>query len=183
MGKRYKSVSDMARRLSADAAFAKRLEQEIAAKELAKTLFAMRCARGMSQKDMASKLGCTQSRISKLEHSGAEGIRVSDLVAYAQALGLNLRISFQEDMTPVEHVKFHAFQIKRHLDRLAALAHRDDKIFEGVKDFYTEYLVNMLRLFRQSAERLPKPKTRKGPVLQVNAPGEIAEQERLLLGD
>jgi len=182
MVKQHKSVSDMVKRLSGDEAFAKKFEQEIAEKQLAKMLFAMRCTNGMSQKEMASKLGCTQSRISKLEHARTDDIRIGDLSVYAEALGLNLSVSFHEPMSSVERVKFHAFKIKKYLDELAILAHRDDKIFDGIKSFYKEYLVNILALFKDSAEKLPrKPRTKKGPVLKVNPPINVDAMEELLL--
>jgi len=117
--------------------------------------------------------------VSKLENSGVDTIKVSDLVAYAQALGLNMSISFHENMTSVDCVESHAFEIKKHLDHLANLAHRDDNIFEGVKDFYNEYLMNILRLFKQSANKLPKKNIEKCAVLEVCAPTEIPSDEIL----
>ena len=61
------------------------------------------------------------------------------------------------------------------LDHLADLAHRDDEIFEGVKNFYNEYLMNILGLFKQSASKLPKKKIQKRAVLEVCAPIEIPD--------
>ena len=138
MGKRYKSVQEMVKHLAEDKEFSKEFERELADKALAKTLFALRCSEGLTQSEMASRLGCTQGRVSKIECSDTESIKVGDLVAYARELGLCLTIGFHEEMTAVECVKFHAFEIKKHLDHLAELAHRDDDIFEGVKAFYLE---------------------------------------------
>jgi transcriptional regulator with XRE-family HTH domain len=180
MGKRYKSVSEMVRRLSEDTDFVEAFEREVADKTLAKCLFAMRCAKGLTQKEMAARLGCTQGRVSKLENARVDAIRVSDLVAYAQALGLTMSISFHKEVTAAESVKYHAFQIKNLLDHLAELAHRDDEIFEGVKGFYAEYLVNILRLFEQSADKLPKKRAPKSPVLRVCAPTHEIDEEALL---
>ncbi len=181
MGKRYKTVSEMIRQLSEDKEFGDKFDRQISGQTLSKTLFAMRCSMGITQSEIASKMNCTQSRISKLEKSGVDAIKVSDLIAYAQALGLNLSISFHKEMTSVESVRFHALQIKKHLDYLADLSHRDDDIFKGVKDFYSEYLVNILRLFKQSVEKLPKESVQKGPVFEVYAPTEISDDEALLL--
>ena len=181
MGKKYKSVSDVVKNLSGDKGFHDDFENQVFDKMLSKTLFAMRCSKGVTQAEMAEKMGCTQSRVSKLEHSGLDAIKVSDLVSYAEALDLQMSIAFHEDMTSVDSVKFHAFEIKKHLDHLADLAHRDDDIFEGVKDFYNEYLLNILRLFKQSENKLTKKKTQKRDVLKVSAPSEIPD-EKVLLG-
>ena len=181
MGKQHKSVPEMVNHLSDDEDFSEAFEQTVSEKALAKTLFAMRCAEGFTQSEMASRLDCSQSRVSKLENANTDGIRVSDLIAYAQALNLNMSIGFHKGMTAAECVKFHAIQIKKHLDHLAELAHRDDAIFEGVKNFYEEYLLNILRLFRQSAEKLPKEVQRKSPILEICAPTEVPDDEELLI--
>lgn len=180
MGKRYKSVSEVVKQLTDDKEFQEEFDRQISDKTLSKTLFAMRCSKGITQSEIASRLNCTQSRVSKLENAGVDAIKVSDLVAYAQALGLNMSISFHENMTSVECVKFHAFEIKKHLDHLADLAHRDDEIFKGVKDFYNDYLINIIRLFKQSADKLPKKNIEKRAVLEVCAPTEIPSDEILL---
>jgi len=174
----------MVKHLTEDKDFQEELEQEVADKALAKTLFAMRCSGGITQAEMASRIGCTQSRLSKLENSGTAGIKVGDLIAYAKALGLNLSISFQREMTSVESVKLHAFEIKKHLDHLAELAHRDDAIFDGVKNFYSEYLVNILHLFSESADKLPKKPKESRPVLEIHPPTEgVGEEVALLSGE
>lgn len=177
MAKHYQSVSEMVGAVIDDKAFKQEFEREVADRSLAGTLFAMRCRNGITQADMARRLGCTQSRLSKLEHSGMDGIRMSDLVAYAKALDLNLSISFHKSMTAVECVKFHALQIKKHLDHLARLAHRDDEIFAGVKTFYAEYILNVLRLFKDSVQRLPKVVEAKPPRVEICAPTEDEETE------
>jgi transcriptional regulator with XRE-family HTH domain len=181
MGKQYSSVSEVVKNLTDDKKFQDDFIRQIADKSLSKTLFVMRCSKGITQAEIASKLNCTQSRVSKLENSALDAIKVSDLVAYAQALGLNMAISFRNKMTAVECVKFHAFEIKKHLDHLADLAHRDDDIFEGVKNFYNEYLLNILQLFKQSASKLAKEKIKKSDVLEVCAPTEIPD-DKILLG-
>ena len=169
--KRYKSVSDLVESLTDDVEFKEELEQETNTQSMAKTLFAMRCAQGITQAEMAKRVGCTQGRLSKLEHSDNDSIKLGDLTAYAEALALNVSISFHKEVSAVESVKYHAFQIKKHLDHLAKLAYRDDQIFIGVKDFYNEYLFNIIKLFKESAENLPKVSNKKGrSVLDISVP-------------
>ena len=90
--KRYKSVVEMTRDLSDDSSFADEVERTIAARRLVKTLLVLRACKGLSQKDIADKLGSTQSRISKLEASTDDALRIGDLRAYADALGLKVKI-------------------------------------------------------------------------------------------
>lgn len=170
MGKRYASVSDVVKEFIDDKPFRERFEKEINDKRVAKTLFAIRSRAGKTQGELAEKLGCTQGTISKLENSGIDGIKVSDLVAYAQACGLNLTIDFHEEQSAVESVKAHVFAIKDHLDHLAQLAQSDKDIFDGVRAFYGEYLTNVLHLFEKSARKLMKNEPHKESVLQVTTP-------------
>ena len=177
MGKRYDSVPELVRDLTDDEVFLENLEEGISRKAVAKKLFSMRCADGVTQKEMAERLGCTQSKISKIENADSGSIKLGDLIAYAHALDLQLSIAFHEGRTAVECVKFHAFQIKKHLDYLAKLADRDDKILEGVSDFYAETLYNFLRLFEKSVSQLPMPEQTGKSVLEICAPAELGEAE------
>jgi hypothetical protein len=53
-------------------------------------------------------------------------------------------------------------------------------ICTGVKDFYNEYVVNVIRLYTQRADKLPKKSVQKSPVVEVYAPTEIPDDELLL---
>jgi transcriptional regulator with XRE-family HTH domain len=99
MQERYASVSEVVNEFIDDESFRERFEKEINDKRVAKTLFAIRSRAGKTQGEMAERLGCSQGTISKLENSGVDGIKVSDLVAYAQACELNLTISFHEEQS------------------------------------------------------------------------------------
>ncbi|MDD3925308.1 MAG: helix-turn-helix transcriptional regulator [bacterium] len=177
MARRYSSVSEMAKHLTDDKDFQTQLDKEIAGKSMAKTLFVLRCSHGVTQKEMAERLGFTQSRISKLENAPIDAIKVSDLVAYAKALDLNLSIAFHQgqtkNTTSVDCVRFHTLQIKKHLDNLAKLAHKDDDIFAGVVKFYSETLVNFLQLFSRSAAKLPKKPADEQSTLDICMPAEM----------
>lgn len=69
------------------------LEQDVA---LAQMIYDLRTAAGMSQQQLASAMGTTQSVISRLEGGGGTGNRVDTLARLAVALGRHLVISFPE---------------------------------------------------------------------------------------
>ena len=90
-GKRYSSVPEMVRDLSMDKEFASSLEQTMAERNIIDLLMGLRTSKGLSQQDIAAAMGCTQSRISKLENGKDDDLCVGDFHAYTAALGLRLR--------------------------------------------------------------------------------------------
>lgn len=58
------------------------------------TLIELRIFSGLSQKDIAKKMHCSQSRISKLENTKSKDVRLGDLQDYIEALGYTLTIRF-----------------------------------------------------------------------------------------
>jgi len=108
----YDSVSELLEDLSDDEQFRREVESEIAEQRLATKLFAMRNHYGLTQSQVAEAAGHTQSWVSKLEHSPTDKITVRDLLEYAEALQLQLRMQFRKPMTAVQSVKHHFFQIE-----------------------------------------------------------------------
>lgn len=133
MNKAFKTVSEMARHITDDKKFHKQLDSEIKKKSIAKVFFALRCQSKITQEEMAKRLGCTQSRISKIEHSSNNKQKVEYLIAYAEVLEMELSIDYRKPMKIVDKVKYHAFEIKKHLDTLAkvAIEKKDNKLHQG----------------------------------------------------
>lgn len=159
MAKRtYQNVSEMLADSAPSEAFRQEFEAQVATRGVIKHLIALRTAKGLSQKDIADQINCSQSRISKLEHGADDDIRLGDLRAYARALGFGTGFVFSDrKMTAVEEVKYHAFSIKRLMDRLAQLAGRDEKIAQAVSAFFGEAFFNLVRMIQDSASKLPRP--------------------------
>lgn len=154
---KYASVADMVRSVSEDRQFADDFERRVNSRRLVKHLFALRSGKNMSQKDIAERVGCSQSRISKLESGNDEDLRLADLAAYLRALGLDLCLVFgQQDSTLVNKIKYHALAIKRLLTELGKLAQTDERIAEGVAGFHGEAFFNLIKIFRDSAKELPR---------------------------
>lgn len=180
--KQYDNVSDLIGDLIEDGALANQIRQEIGEQRLSTALFTMRNHQGMTQTDVAEKIGCSQSAVSKLEHATEDQITVGDLVRYSSALGLNLSIQFTKNMTAVESVKHHFFQIKEHLDRLRDLAGDDGDMKRGVDRFYNEFLANVLRLYQAGKSELSRKKVNQDhrrPVLQLSTPEDLPDDKAL----
>ncbi len=73
---------------------AKRFYREALDEELSWLLGYLRKKRGLSQREVAERLGVSRSRVSQLETSGGLSLTLEALARYAQALGLSLRLEF-----------------------------------------------------------------------------------------
>lgn len=153
----YGNVSEMVRDTAPDAEFSSSFEDRIERRKLIKQLLTARACTGLSQQDIAEILGCSQSRVSKLEGMFDNDMRLGDLRRYAEAVGLDFSASFfPRNMKPVDKVKCHVFTIKKHMDDLALLARTDERIAEGVGGVFFELFANFIRLVGDSANLLPK---------------------------
>jgi transcriptional regulator with XRE-family HTH domain len=160
--KNYKSVSQMVRETSDDPSFTELFEDRLHARRMIGDLTVQRAVHGLSQKDIAEKMGCTQSRISKLETTNDAELRIGDLAAYSDALGLRVRIVLEsKNRDALTRVKNHVFQIKHEIDQLAKLPSGDQRIAKGVSGFLYQALFNIVTVLQDSAQKLP-PKTDDG---------------------
>lgn len=179
MTKTFKSVPEMARHIITDSKFHKQLDSEIKSKSISKVLFFVRCNANVTQKEMANRLRCTQSKISKIEHSSNGKQSINDLIAYAKALGLEINVTIGKPMKLVDRIKVNAFQVKSDLDQLVKIAtdKKDDKLFSGVVKFFNEATFNINKLLADSAATLEKQKQPSKETLKVHAPVEIQKEE------
>ena len=173
--KKHTSVGAVVRHVTGEKQAQVALEEEFSKRKLAKALFALRCAHGLTQKQMAERVNCSQSKISKIEHSKDLDLSFSDLVDYTEALKLQLRIEFGEPLNAVETIKYHAFRIKECVDKLTKLAHKDADLMDGVLKFYYEAVRNIAAIFERSASGLAKPR-KETPLVRVSTPN-LPEQE------
>lgn len=168
----YRSVADLTRELLADEpGFVAEFEDRLADREVVKSLAVLRARAGLSQTELAAAVGCTQSKISKLESGPDADLRFGDLVAYLRATGHEARILFvPAGGTLVDEVKDHAFQIKRLLDRMVELAGDDGDIVKGVASFIGEAAYNLVRFAQAAAAALPPLRPEPPRSVRVEAP-------------
>jgi len=83
---------------------------------------------------------------------------------YAQTLDLQVVISFENrNECAVNKIRYHVSEIKKHLDLLAHLAGKDEKILEGVVKTFTDVLQNILGIFAENAKKLDSHRKRLKP--------------------
>lgn len=62
----------------------------------------LRTSAGLSQEELARRLGTTQSGVSRLENGGGAGIRLDTLARVAVAVGRHLVLSFPDEVPAPE---------------------------------------------------------------------------------
>ncbi len=103
-GKSYASVSEIVRDTS-DAETADHFDKYQSDRRVMNCLVVMRCAKGVSQVDLAARMGCGQSKVSKMESSADFDLSFGDIVKYASALGQSVRIAISRRRSKsAEHV-------------------------------------------------------------------------------
>jgi predicted XRE-type DNA-binding protein len=76
-------------------AFQAQVEEELAAINVAQDLVALRESRGLSQAQLAGRLGITQSAIAQLESARPKNVELRTLVRVATALGAHVDVSIR----------------------------------------------------------------------------------------
>jgi len=93
-GRTYRNVDEMLRghgyRRVADA-----VRQLSTKTRLIDQLIVARVAVGLTQAQMAAKLRCSQSRVSKIEDSRDADLSLGDIQAYARIVGLKLKLDLR----------------------------------------------------------------------------------------
>ncbi len=80
-----------------DSAFAARFEQAGEAWDVTLQIAALRRQAGLSQKDLARRLGISQQQISRIESPGYEGHSLSTLRRVAKVLNARVRVVFEPE--------------------------------------------------------------------------------------
>lgn len=176
MSKKYNNVMEMIKDLSSDSAFKDTASKEINDKKVGKFLFYLRCKHNLTQKQIAEKMDCTQSRISKIESSYDKDLSVNDLLDYAKVLNLQLEIGYRNRSAKIaDLIKYHAFKIKEYLSQLASLAKDDEALQVGVARFHLEAFANISVMISNSYSKLDianKKRVEEKSPIHISAPFE-----------
>jgi transcriptional regulator with XRE-family HTH domain len=177
--RRYSKVSQ-AVHAEASPDFAEAFDKRLADRQLIKTLLVMRARCGLSQEEIADKLNCTQSRISKLESGKDADMRIGDIMSYAEATGHDIQVVFlPKDSLPLATmVKYHFFETKKSMEKLVGLATTDEVIGKGVAGFFGEACLNFICMLVEKVKALPRRAQEHVPLVKLlSEVGEDKEDE------
>src|SRR5690606_6386017 len=125
MSKKSKSneAASLAALLAGDSAVEAKVEREIQFSTVVSHLLSLRVGKGLTQERVAQAMDCDASKISRLEAGTDEGLKWMDIVRYADAVGVDMRLSFEDrDLPAADRIKHCVFEIDRGLKQLGELA-------------------------------------------------------------
>ncbi len=93
-----KRASDLSKEFLQDPGYAA-LYREVANEEIGAALRAMREAKGLSQREVAERMGVTRPRVSQIESVEGTALALEVLSRYAHAVGCRLDITLQDAET------------------------------------------------------------------------------------
>ena len=134
------------------------MDEEICCSQLVNTLLQLRIEKGISQKELAKRIGCDPSKISRIEAGKDLQLRMGDVMQYLSALNVKMNMVFEDTSLPVaEQIKQHVFLIHEKLEELVKLAKQvdgDKIIINKIHVFCSEVLFNFLSRFGDSYKKL-----------------------------
>ncbi len=153
------TASSVMAELCGDEAIVKAVEANLARTRLVTIMTAARVRKNMTQKEVADKIGTSVSKVSRLEASDDDDLKLGDVKSYLCALGLETSIAvFDKSLPTASRIKHCVFEIERLLNHLTSLARgcEDDKeIVDGIARFRGEVLFNFLIKYMSSGKDFP----------------------------
>lgn len=148
-GRRYKSVAALMDAQNTPAEVREEVQKLAASTRVVDELCRMRARAGLTQAQIADRIGCTQSRISKLEGSVDRDLSLGEIFDYVKASGSQISIGIGKPLTHVQSVKAHAAGIRKHLRSLADLAKKHDELEPEIQAFFGEAFFNLLKILSE----------------------------------
>ena len=127
---RFTSIGDAAAYLAGDEKVKQQVDEEICCSQLVNTLLQLRIEKGISQKELAKRIGCDPSKISRLEAGNDLQLKIGDVRQYLSALDVTMNMVFEDTSLPV-----------------AKKVDGDEVIINKIHVFCSEVLFNFLSRF------------------------------------
>ncbi len=85
-------------KLAADPELARAVDERLAEMRIEQELVSLREKEGLSQRDLALRIGASQPYVAKLESGRVQNLGLKTLIKYAAATGTRLTVSFEPDL-------------------------------------------------------------------------------------
>lgn len=165
--KRFASVRDLVKATAPNDTQVREFDRRIKGSIIVNALIRTRAAAGMTQADVAEKMACTQSAVSKLEHAADAELTLQDIASYLHATGGRLNLGIGKQPNRVERIKELAICLKGELECLADLSSNSDdpSIRQSINGFFGEAWFNLFKILCDTTSRLPKEPEESSPLM------------------
>jgi transcriptional regulator with XRE-family HTH domain len=134
---------------------------------------------GVSQVELAKRMGCAQSKVSKMETSTDQDLNFGDVISYASAMRQSVQIRFSPaTKNSADDIKYHVECIKHELDRLVQSAGDNKEARNGVEAFAIQTAQRLIANIESTLDALPHRIERRSVPVTVAAEGERGERLR-----
>ena len=176
MPKKVKRIDELAEGLGLDKESLAEVRGKISERSLSGLLAALRVHAGLTQKELAARMGRTQSAVSKLETAENDDFRLGDVREYASVLGLNVTIDLSAPRTLAQEIRLQQERFVMLIDRLRECELDDSSISAALDKFKNDMSARILDLFlKMTPAASGTPAEERIPRLSV---GTLAEPER-----
>ena len=159
MKKESNDIAALAAELSGNTDMASCMETQAKRTALVYALTAQRVRLGLTQKDVAERMGVSVSTVSRFESGCDLEMKLGDFVKYAGATNMRLSLMLDNQALPAAtRIKHLVFAIASDLDQLSSLAKEasdDSDILQGIQKFRSEVLLNFLVRYQKTGEGFP----------------------------
>ena len=154
------TASSVIAELCDDNSIVRDVEARMSQTKFVSMLTEARARKGMTQKDIATKIGTSVSKVSRFEASNDDDLRIGDAKDYLNALDLEASIAFfDKSMPTTNQIKHYIFEIEKlltHLTSIAKTCDDDRQIVDGISRFRGEVLYNFMIKYIMSGKDFPK---------------------------
>ena len=151
---RESSVSEMVSGAAQVETLDNKVEGRAGDYNVSRALSDLRCSQKLTQEELAERAGCTQSKISRIENSSNDRLKLDDLTMYARAFNMQISIDFTRESSSADATERLARQIRNGLVDVAEKARHEGPADEGAKKTYEAFLFEMLDFFMDNLEGL-----------------------------
>lgn len=182
--KTEKEMSEaLAKALDCEVDTSKLVLERIKARQLVKLLTAARVKHDLTQKEIAARMGCSESKVCRMEGATDADLNFGDVVSYACAAGLSMSVLFDDSTLPnatrIKHCVYKIASMLKHLTELAKEEDEDDTIKNAINRFQVEVLMNFLIKYHESGAAIPPFATMAAsPLDEVKLSPSPVESER-----
>ena len=154
-GRKYASVGAMMQAEGVSKVIQDKVRQLVSECHIATRLAQLRHQAGITQKEMADKLGVTQSAISQLEAGNDDSITLKQVKEYASLTGDKISMFFGRPYSHTEAVQICGNALKYRLDKLAELANQNAEIQSEIKGFLGDVFCGLFNIIASCNDKLP----------------------------